>query len=82
MTSVLEDLRWLGLNWDNSELMFQSKRVEIYNRLIEELISRELAYKAYETPEELEAQRRIAERAKRPYIYKPAEIDRRAGSEI
>jgi glutamyl/glutaminyl-tRNA synthetase len=69
VTGVLEDLRWLGLNWDNSELVYQSKRVAIYDRLIEGLISRGIAYKAYETPEELEGQRRIAERAKRPYIY-------------
>jgi glutamyl/glutaminyl-tRNA synthetase len=68
--SVLEDLRWLGLNWDNSELVYQSKRVEIYNRIIDDLMTRGLAYKAYEKPEELDAQRKIAERAKRPYIYK------------
>jgi glutamyl-tRNA synthetase len=67
---VLEDLRWLGLNWDNGQLMYQSRRVGIYNRLIEDLISRGLAYKAFEKPEELDAQRKIAERAKRPYIYK------------
>jgi glutamyl-tRNA synthetase len=69
VTGVLEDLRWLGLNWDNAELVYQSKRVAIYDRLIEGLLSRGMAYKAYETPEELEGQRRIAERAKRPYIY-------------
>jgi glutamyl/glutaminyl-tRNA synthetase len=69
VTGVLEDLRWLGLNWDNSGLVYQSKRVAIYDRLIEELLSRGMAYKAFETPEELEGQRRIAERAKRPYIY-------------
>jgi glutamyl-tRNA synthetase len=68
--SVLEDLRWLGLNWDNPQLVYQSKRVDIYNRIIQDLISRGLAYKAYEKPEELDAQRKIAERAKRPYIYK------------
>ena len=45
--SVLEDLSWLGLNWDNGELMFQSRRMGIYNRLMEDLISRGLAYKAY-----------------------------------
>src|SRR5580658_3915705 len=49
VTSVLEDLRWLGLNWDNQQLMFQSKRLEIYNRIIDDLISRGIAYKAYET---------------------------------
>jgi glutamyl/glutaminyl-tRNA synthetase len=69
VTGVLEDLRWLGLNWDNAELVYQSKRVAIYDRLIEGLIEGGMAYKAYETPEELEGQRRIAERAKRPYIY-------------
>jgi glutamyl-tRNA synthetase len=68
--SVLEDLRWLGLNWDNAELVYQSKRIDIYNRIIEDLISRGLAYKAYEKPEELDAQRKIAERAKRAYVYK------------
>src|SRR5580704_14384751 len=68
--SVLEDLRWLGLNWDNADLMFQSRRVNLYNKIIEDLISRGQAYKAWETPEELDAQRRIAERAKRPFIYK------------
>ncbi|MGD1276637.1 MAG: glutamate--tRNA ligase [Tepidisphaeraceae bacterium] len=67
---LLDDLRWLGLNWDNVELVFQSKRLEAYNGIIEQLMSQGMAYKAYETPEELEGQRRIAERAKRAYIYK------------
>jgi glutamyl-tRNA synthetase len=68
--SVLEDLQWLGLNWDNKELVFQSQRLEIYNAIFSDLISRGLAYKAYETSEELTAQRQIADRAKRPYIYR------------
>src|SRR5215471_10942592 len=42
---LLEDLRWLNLLWDNSELVFQSKRVEIYNHVIDDLMSRGLAYK-------------------------------------
>jgi glutamyl-tRNA synthetase len=74
--SVLEDLKWLGLNWDNAELVYQSKRLDIYNQIIQELMSKGMAYKAYEKPEELDAQRKIAERAKRPYIYKrPALTD-------
>jgi len=67
---LLEDLRWLGLNWDNAQLVFQSKRLDIYNAIIADLMSRQLAYKAFETPQELDAQRRLAERARRPYIYK------------
>lgn len=70
VTGVLEDLRWLGLNWDNRDLVYQSKRVAVYDRITNDLISRGMAYRAYETPEELDAQRRIAERAKRAYIYR------------
>src|SRR5580693_8851011 len=38
--SVIEDLRWLGLSWDNADLMYQSRRVDFYNKIIEALISR------------------------------------------
>lgn len=73
---LIEDLRWLGLHWDNSELVFQSKRLPIYNAIIDDLIARGLAYKAYETPEELDAKRKIAEKEKRVYIYRrPALTD-------
>jgi glutamyl/glutaminyl-tRNA synthetase len=68
---LLEDLKWLGLHWDNADsLMFQSKRVELYNRLIADLIARGLAYDAWETNEELAALRQQAERAKRPFVYR------------
>src|SRR5665213_3995598 len=48
-TQLLEDLRWLGLHWDNPQLVYQSRRTEIYNKLIDELIARGQAYRAYET---------------------------------
>ena len=68
---LLEDLRWLGLHWDNAEaLVFQSKRVDLYNRLIADLVSRGLAYEAWETPEELQVMRQQAERAKRQFAYR------------
>src|SRR3954447_23661250 len=60
-TQLLEDLRWLGLHWDNAELVVQSKRLEVYNKVIDSLLARNLAYQAYETPEELEAMRKAAE---------------------
>ncbi len=67
---VLEDLRWLGLDWDNADdLMFQSKRTDIYNKLFDDLISRGLAYEAWESREELANQRAQAQAAKRPYLY-------------
>lgn len=67
---LLEDLKWLGLHWDNAELVFQSKRLAIYNRVIDDLFARGLAYEAWETTEELNALRQQAEKAKRAFIYK------------
>ena len=69
--AVLEDLRWLGLNWDNADgLMFQSRRTEVYDAIFADLISRGLAYEAWESRDELDNQRQQAQRAKRPYLYK------------
>jgi glutamyl-tRNA synthetase len=68
---LLEDLKWLGLHWDNAEsLVFQSKRAGVYNRIIADLMARGLAYEAWETNEELGARRQEAERAKRAFIYR------------
>jgi glutamyl-tRNA synthetase len=67
---LLEDLKWLGLQWDNPELMFQSKRLPTYNAIIDRLIAQGKAYKAYETPEELAAMRAQAEKEKRPFLYR------------
>src|SRR5436305_12307470 len=67
---LVDDLRWLGLHWDNPQLVYQSKRLDVYDRVIADLIERGLAYKAYETPAELDELRKAAERAKRAYIYR------------
>jgi glutamyl/glutaminyl-tRNA synthetase len=67
---LLSDLRWLGLNWDNADLVHQSKRLSIYNKLIDDLLARGLAYEAWETIAELDAMREQATRARRPFIYR------------
>ena len=67
---LIDDLRWLGLHWDNSQLVYQSQRLDVYNRIIGEMIARGVAYKAYETNEELAAQRAQAERQRRAFIYR------------
>jgi glutamyl-tRNA synthetase len=69
-TQLLEDLRWLGLHWDNAEILHQSKRTHVYDALIDALIARGMAYKAYDTREELDAMRKAAEREKRQFIYR------------
>src|SRR5687767_7851463 len=70
---LLEDLRWLGLHWDNPEIVYQSRRLDTYNRVIDDLLSRGLAYRAYETPEELDSLRKAAEATKRAFIYRKPE---------
>lgn len=67
---LVDDLNWLGLKWDNPELVYQSKRLAIYNKIIDDLLAKDLAYHAWETNEELDAMRKIAEKAKRPFIYR------------
>src|SRR4051794_39454637 len=66
---LLEDLRWLGLHWDNSELVYQSKRLDAYNQVVADLMNRSLAYEAYDSPGELAAEREIAKKSKRDFIY-------------
>lgn len=62
--SQLENLAWLGMEWDESPAhpgeygpYRQSERKEIYQPLIDQLLSSNRAYKCYCTPEELEAER-------------------------
>jgi glutamyl/glutaminyl-tRNA synthetase len=74
VSQLIDDLKWLGLHWDNAELVFQSKRLHVYNAIIDDLMSRNLAYKAYETAEELDSQRKQAERAKRQYRYRRPQL--------
>src|SRR6266571_5365527 len=71
---LVDDLRWLGLHWDNSQLVYQSKRLPIYNAIIDKLIAEGKAYKAWETKEELDAQWEAAQKAKRKYTYKRSRL--------
>lgn len=56
---ILSGLRWLGLHWDE-ELVFQSKRWDLYRRTAQELIDRNMAYRCYCSEEEVEAMRQEA----------------------
>ena len=44
LDEILESLRWLGLDWDG-EVVFQSKRAEIYRKAAEKLLAEGKAYK-------------------------------------
>lgn len=73
---VLDDLRWLGLLWDEGPDIGgphapyrQSERVARYGEVARALIARGIAYRCYCTEEELEAKRKIAEAENRPPHY-------------
>lgn len=54
--NILEGLRWLGLTWDEGPF-FQTQRTELYRVKVQTLLDQGLAYRAYDTPEELDAMR-------------------------
>jgi glutamyl-tRNA synthetase len=73
---ILDDLRWLGLTWDEGPEVggdhgpyFQSQRLEIYNRHLQELLESGHAYYALEMPQQLTALRDAAKAAKQSYKY-------------
>ena len=54
--AIFDAMTWLGLDWDEGPF-FQMKRLDRYRAVAEQLLSKDLAYWAYETKEELEAMR-------------------------
>lgn len=68
LESILDSLKWLGLNWDE-EPIFQSRRGELYREAVRKLLQNGAAYRCYCTKEELEAEREIACREKLDYHY-------------
>lgn len=78
---LIEDLRWLGLDWDEGPNEFdagekgaygpyrQSKRLEIYAEHTERLLAEDKAYRCFCTAAELEEERRQDIAAHRPQVY-------------
>ncbi|HEX8153244.1 MAG TPA: glutamate--tRNA ligase family protein, partial [Thermoanaerobaculia bacterium] len=73
---VLDDLRWLGLDWNEGPDVGgphapyrQSERRALYDATAAELVARGVAYRCYCSEEELEAKRKQAEEEGRPPHY-------------
>lgn len=66
--NILEGLTWLGLTWDEGPF-FQSQRMDLYKPAVQTLLDQGLAYRSYETPEELEAMRAAQKAAKQAPRY-------------
>ena len=54
--NIMDGLQWLGMRWDE-EPVYQTQRMGLYQPKIQELLDKGLAYRAYETPEELNEMR-------------------------
>jgi nondiscriminating glutamyl-tRNA synthetase len=78
-SQLIEDLRWLGLQWDEgpglagaggpSAPYRQSERLDIYRRHTDQLLAEGKAYRCFCTPDELEAERLLAAKEHRPQVY-------------
>ena len=81
--SLLRDLAWLGLDWDEGPDMGgphapyrQSERLAQYRAAATRLIQSGHAYRSWATDEQLDEDRARAEREGRPYRYDRAAHDR------
>ncbi len=73
---ILRALKWLGLDYDEGPDVGgpngpyrQSERLELYRRYAQELLDKGLAYRAFETPEELAAIREELQKKGLGYGY-------------
>jgi glutamyl/glutaminyl-tRNA synthetase len=73
---ILRDLQWLGLQWDEGPVVegphgpyYQSQRLELYRELVGKLVSEGKAYESFESPAELDAERKAAEARKENYRF-------------
>ncbi|MBL8892604.1 MAG: glutamate--tRNA ligase [Planctomycetaceae bacterium] len=76
LAPILEGFRWLGLNWDEGPEVggpfapyFQSQRSQSYQRAVDVLLAKGLAYRDFATAEEVQAERAAAEAAKQDFRY-------------
>jgi nondiscriminating glutamyl-tRNA synthetase len=80
-TQLMEDLHWLGINWDEGPSWDglpgegdhgpyrQSERLAIYAEHTERLLAEGKAYRCFCTAEELEAERVLATEQHRAHVY-------------
>lgn len=69
---IEEDLRWLGLDWQESAR--QSERGALYDAAVDKLKAANRLYPCYETPEELELKRRSQQQRHLPPVYDRAAL--------
>jgi len=66
--TILDSLRWLGLNWDEGPY-FQSQRLPIYREIVHKLLDEGQVYLCYCSPQRLEKMRQEQIKRKQPPKY-------------
>ncbi len=76
MAQVMNDLRWLGIDWDQGPEVdgpkgpyLQSQRRDIYDKYLARLIKEKKAYYCFDTHEQLQAMRDKAQAEKKGFNY-------------
>ncbi len=65
---IIKSLKWIGINYEDSEYI-QSDKIDEHISVANELLKKGLAYKCYCSSEEIEEQKKRAKQKKIPYIY-------------
>ena len=76
LAPILHGFRWLGIEWDEGPEVggphapyFQSKRGARYQAAVDALLASGHAYRDYARPDEIDAERKSAEKEKRQFHY-------------
>ncbi|MDD4269326.1 MAG: glutamate--tRNA ligase [Pirellulales bacterium] len=76
LAPILEGLKWLGIDWDEGPgaggdygPYYQSQRADLYQAAVDKLLASGHAYRDYARPEELQAEREAAEKARQQFVY-------------
>jgi glutamyl-tRNA synthetase len=86
---ILDGFRWLGITWEEGPEIggphgpyFQSQRGESYVAAARRLLESGHAYPDYLSKEELDAERKEADRARRPYVHRGRHRDTPAAENV
>lgn len=84
--AILEDMAWLGLDWQDGPSFEgfggdergvgpyeQSNRLDLYTEQLQKLLKAGRAYPAFDTPQELAVMRDAAQREKKNFVYRRAD---------
>ena len=76
--AILDGLSWLGLTWDG-DAVSQSTRVDRHRDVANQLLAAGRAYRCFATQQEIAAERKAAQKARRPFRFRSPWRDRQTG---